>query len=58
MNKSDESFYGAEYLGLYYYITVGTSTFSNKEILWIMETATRYITFDGWLDSNLLPKQR
>lgn len=54
-NKSGNSFYGTEYLGIYYYITVAPSQGSTKDTLWVRESDLKYVIFSGWLNNDLKP---
>lgn len=44
-----ETYQGREYLGLYYYVTKTPDKGSGKMVLWINETATKYVSLHQWL---------
>ena len=43
---------GAQFLGLYPYVSGGTIQDSLKEALWIHRSQSCYIKFDAWLDGK------
>lgn len=46
------SFKGSEYLGIYYYIEIATIQNTNQNALWVCETATKYVSYENWLNGN------
>ncbi len=54
-NKSN--FQGSEYLGIYFYIQIDTAQGTNEYDLWVHETSTKYIKYNGWI-SGTKPIQR
>ena len=46
---TSESYRGREYLGLYPYITM-TKNRSGKNILWVNKSASKYVTFEEWME--------
>jgi hypothetical protein len=52
-----EEYLGVEYLGIYYYITKEVSTRGEMR-LWVNETSSKYIVYEGWVDNNIEPIQR
>lgn len=57
-NNFRDDFKGEEYLGLYYYIDKNTISGTNKEVLWVRESLSKYIIFDAWLNDSLKPTER
>lgn len=55
--NSNTTFQGTEYLGIYYYIQIANVSGTNIPNLWVYETSTKYIAFDGWLQ-GFRPRQR
>lgn len=55
-SQETDTFQGTEYLGLYYYITVGNDT-TGRQRLWVRESATKYVEYSEWL-SGSQPSQR
>ncbi|KAA9327240.1 TIR domain-containing protein [Hymenobacter busanensis] len=55
--QNTDSYYGSEYLGLYYYIVINPDL-QNQNKLWVHETSTKYIMYEGWIKYNLEPLQR
>lgn len=49
---SKNSFKGSEYLGIYYYIEIATTQNTNQSALWVCETATKYISYEKWLNGD------
>ncbi|MBQ2644892.1 toll/interleukin-1 receptor domain-containing protein [bacterium] len=54
-NSENDSFIGQEYLRLYPYITEEGIKDKNSKTLWINETSTKYVSFNGWLYENKEP---
>lgn len=54
---SKNNFQGTEYLGIYYYIQIDTLSETNKPVLWIHETSSKYALFNSWL-TGTQPTQR
>lgn len=57
-NNFRDDFNGEEYLGLYYYIDKSKISGKNEEALWVRESLSKYIIFDGWLNDSLKPIER
>ncbi len=57
-NGFQDNFKGEEYLGLYYYIDKDRISGKDKEALWVRESLSKYIIFDGWLNDSLKPIER
>jgi len=53
-NVVKNSFSGTEYLGIYYYIQIDNSNKTGNPILWVHETATKYVAYSSWLSGNKL----
>jgi hypothetical protein len=49
--NSDKSFKGIEYLGLYYYITIGNDT-NNRNRVWIRESDESYTVYENWMNNE------
>lgn len=56
-NEITEEYIGAEYLGIYYYITKELSD-KGEMRLWVNETSNKYIVYEGWVGTNNEPIQR
>lgn len=54
--NSNKSFNGAEYLGLYYYITIEEDT-KKRERIWIRESDISYTDYENWMQ-NTKPYKR
>ena len=57
-NGFQDNFKDEEYLGLYYYIDKDRISGKDKEALWVRESLSKYIIFDGWLNDSLKPIER
>lgn len=57
-NNFRDDFKGEEYLGLYYYIDKDTIRGKNEEALWVRESLSKYVIFDGWLNNGLKPTEK
>ena len=53
---STNEFHGAEYLGLYHYITV-QNNMNDEPKLWVRDSGNKYVLFDNWLATNEQPTQ-
>lgn len=49
-----ETYRGQEYLGLYPYVTMEKDT-SGQNRLWVNKSASKYVTFEGWVKEGLTP---
>ncbi|WP_428655016.1 toll/interleukin-1 receptor domain-containing protein [Runella sp.] len=47
----ENSFKGAEYLGLYYYITIENDT-TKKSRIWVRQSAVNYVVYEGWMSGT------
>lgn len=47
-----EEFKGTEYLGIYFYIQVARGNETGKQMLWVYETQSKYVSFNSWLKGN------
>lgn len=49
-----ENYRGQEYLGLYPYVTMEKNQ-SGRNILWVNKSASKYVTFQSWVEQGLTP---
>lgn len=49
-----ENYRGQEYLGLYPYLTL-EKDMSGRNRLWINKSASKYVTFEEWIEEGLVP---
>lgn len=51
-NNFTNDFHGEEYLSLYYYIDKAPTKTSDKEVLWVNESKSKFVNFSAWLNGS------